>query len=277
MSSKEGRIKRRGIKGRKRHHILLILLLVIIGTFFVYREFSKEGIRPRIPKHVQPEKKHKIFPKIAIVIDDLGPSKNAAMSVFNINASLTLSIFPHETYAAWIANEGHRRGYDVIGHIPMEAKEPHSLGKGGLYTWMTDSEIRETLEGDLISLPHIKGVSNHMGSAFTEDERAVHILLSVLKEHGFFFLDSLTTHNSVGIRLAREQGIKALTRDIFLDNEDNSEYIEKQWGEAVKIAKKRGYAIILAHPKEATIRFLKETLPKNEVTVVPLSGLITPP
>jgi polysaccharide deacetylase 2 family uncharacterized protein YibQ len=273
MPSKEGRIKRRKIKGRKNRHILLILLLVVIGTFFIYREFSKEDIQPRVPKRVQPEERQKVLPKIAIIIDDLGSSKNAAISVFNINVSLTLSILPHEIYTVWIADEGHRRGYDVIGHIPMEAKEPHALGKGGLYTWMTDSEIRETLEGDLASIPYIKGISNHMGSAFTEDERVMHILLSVLKERGLFFLDSLTTPNSVGIKFARKQGIKALTRDIFLDNEDNPEYIEKQWERATKIAKKKGYAIILAHPRKNTVEFLKKALSKGEITAVPLSEL----
>lgn len=275
MSSKERRIKRRKIKGKRHYHILLILLLVVIGTFFIYREFSKEDIRPRIPKSIQPKEKHGGIPSVAIVIDDLGPNKNTAISVFSINAPLTISVFPQESYTVWIADEGHMRGYDVIGHIPMEAKEPHALGKGGLYTWMTDNEIRETLEQHIASIPHIKGVSSHMGSAFTEDERVMHILLSVLKESRLFFLDSLTTPNSVGIRLARERGIKALTRDIFLDNEDSPEHIEIQWGEAVKIAKKKGYAIVLAHPRKNTVEFLKKTLSNNEVTVVPLSELVT--
>jgi polysaccharide deacetylase 2 family uncharacterized protein YibQ len=275
MSSKEGRTKRKGFKGRKRHHILLILLLVVIGTFFIYREFSKEDIRPRVPKRVQPKEKHDGIARVAILIDDLGPNKNAAISVFSINAPLTLSIFPQETYTAWIADEGYKRGYEIIGHIPMEAKEPHALGKGGLYIWMTDSEIRETLKEDINSIPHIKGVSSHMGSAFTEDERAMHILLSVLKERRFFFLDSFTTPKSIGVKLANERGVKALTRDIFLDNEDNAEYIERQWEKAVKIAKKKGYAIILAHPRKNTVEFLKKTLSNNEVKVVPLSELVT--
>ena len=65
-----------------------------------------------------------------------------------------------------------------------------------------------------------------------------------------------------------------LKRDIFLDDKDTPDYIKVRWQEAVKIAQKQGHAIILAHPRENTIRFLKEVLPKNEVKIVPLSDLL---
>src|SRR3990167_2670337 len=92
MSSKE-RIKRRKSKGKRHYHILLILFLALIGVFFLYKEFSKEGIKPvKTVKPVQPEKKHKALPKVALVIDELGPSKKAAQDILGINGSFTLSI-----------------------------------------------------------------------------------------------------------------------------------------------------------------------------------------
>lgn len=279
MSSKKRRIKK-----KKHYRILFIALLIVIAIFYFYKESGKEELQPEILRQVQPKEKHEILPiqprekhgmlpKVAIVIDDLGHNKKSALRLFNINASLTLSILPHKPFTVWIANEGHRRGHDIIGHIPMEAKEPLSLGKGGLYAWMTDDEIRETLEEGLNSIPHIKGVSNHMGSAFTEDERTMDVVISVLKEEGLFFLDSFTTPRSVGARLAREQGIKTLKRDIFLDNKNNPAYIEAQWKKLVKVAEKKGYAVAIAHQKKNTIEFLEKILSKNEVIVVPLSKL----
>lgn len=268
---------RRRIKTKKHRHILLILLLIVAATFFLYEEFSKKDLKPRISRQVQPKKRPEPLPKVAIVIDDLGPSKKAAVNVLNINASLTLSILPHETYTEWIAEKGQSLGYDVIGHIPMEAGEPYRLGKGGLYTWMTDYEILETLVEDLDSIPYIKGISNHMGSAFTKDERAMYVVISGLKERKLFFLDSLTTPKSVSIKLAREQGVKTLKRDIFLDYKDSPDDIEAQWEKLIKIAQKKGYAVTLAHPRKNTVEFLKKTLPSNKVTVVPLSELAVSP
>lgn len=258
---------------------MLILFLVIIGTFFLYNEFSKEPVRPLDTlKEPQPEKEEEVtvLPRMCIVLDDLGPSKRAALRALGLNVSVTLSILPQETFSKWIAEEGHRRGFEIIGHIPMEAKTPHKLGKGGLYTWMTDEEIQETLEADIKSIPHISGVSNHMGSAFTEDERAMAVVMSVINEHGLFFLDSLTTSNSVSEMVAAMRKVKILKRDIFLDNEDDPDYIRSQWDKAIKRAMKKGYVIVLAHPRKNTIEFLKERFAKNEVEIVPLSELLAP-
>ncbi|MBI4697723.1 MAG: divergent polysaccharide deacetylase family protein [Nitrospirae bacterium] len=265
---------RRKTKKSKRHyHIILILVLIILGIFFLYREIGKQEYKPRkVSRQTQPEEIKKI-PKIALIIDDLGHNKKAALKILEIKAPLTLSILPHEPYSSWIASEGHQEGHDLIGHIPMEAKEPHKLGKGGLYLWMTDNEIRENLRESLLSIPHIKGVSNHMGSAFTEDKRALSVVISALKERNLFFLDSLTSPHSAGLKIAKEHGIKALKRDVFLDDENTPDYMETQWDKAVKIAKGRGYAIVLAHPKEDTIKFLQKHLPDNEVKIVPLSEL----
>ncbi len=275
--------RRRKTRYKKHYHILFILLLIVAVTFFLYEESGKEDLQGKkdpkseISRQVQPEEIAEHIPKVAIVIDDLGPSKKAALKVFDIKAPLTLSIFPHKTYTKWIAEQGHRLGYDVIGYIPMEASKPYRLDKGGLYTWMTDYEIRETLKEALDSIPHIKGVSNHMGSAFTKDERTMYAAISVLKEYGLFFLDSFTTPESAGIKIATEHKVKTLKRDIFLDYKDSPDYIEARWEELIKLARRKGYAIAIAHPRKITVEFLKNALPSNEVMVVPLSELLVSP
>jgi len=259
-------------KSRKRH-IFLILLLIVTATFFLYKEFGKEDIQREISELFKPAKKPDSLAKVAIVIDDLGSSRKIAQEVLNIKAPLTLSIIPHEIYTEWIAEEGHKLGHNIIGHIPMEAKEPYKLGKGGLFTWMTDREIIDTLKEGIDSIPYIRGVSNHMGSAFTEDERAMNVLLSSLKKHRLFFLDSLTTPQSIAIKIAKAEGIKILQRDIFLDRKDTPEHMKSQWEKLLRVAKERGYAIAQVHPQENTIEFLKNVVSNNEVKLVPVSEL----
>ena len=265
----------------KKHHIIFILFLIIAAVFFLYEEFGKEKKPKGPPRVTKPDKKTEMVlpgpsrPKAAIVIDDLGPNKNAAKEVLDLKIPVTLSILPLQTYSAWIAEEGHRLGHDIIVHIPMEAEKSYKLGEGGLYTWMTDKEIAETLNKDILSIPHALGISNHMGSAFTQDERAMQVLISELKKKKLFFLDSLTSPKSVGFNLARMQGIKALNRDIFLDDKDDPAEIEAQWRKLIKIANKNGYAILLAHPRKNTIEFLQKILKNNnQVAVVPISDLV---
>ncbi|MEW6601995.1 MAG: divergent polysaccharide deacetylase family protein [Nitrospirota bacterium] len=275
-------------KKRRKHHIAFILLFIIAAVFFYVEEFHKEKIPGGIMDIFRPGRKpapppseeagtprRTALPKIAIVIDDLGPNKQTAEEVLKLNAPLTLSILPQQDYSAWIAKEGDRLGHDIMLHLPMEAERPLRLGKGGLYTWMTEAEISRTIEDDIRSVPHIKGVNNHMGSLLTRDERVMKTVMSELKSRRLFFLDSLTTPETAGFRLARAVGLRTARRNIFLDDSDDLRDIGVQWDKLIKEAKQRGHAIALGHPKKNTLAFLQKALRDNkEVTIVPVTELI---
>ncbi len=263
---------------------MLVFFLIIAGIFLFFEESGRDTgkkdpdpVKP--PEKIIPAQKEPAankLPKVAIVMDDLGPNRKRAEMVLELNAPLTLSILPHETYSKWIAKQGHRLGHDIIAHIPMEAVTPQNLGKGALTTGMSSKDIAVTLAGDIGSIPHISGINNHMGSAFTKDEQAMRAVIIELKKHRLFFLDSLTTGKSVAYKLAKAGGLAALRRDVFLDNDDDLQKIEVQWKRLLKIARKKGYAIALAHPRKNTVEFLRNALKNNkEVTIVPITELIS--
>jgi len=281
MPPRKRRVKK-NIKSSR--HLILILLLVLAGLFFLYRESGKEKPPSEILKPFKAEKTVPpsvpdlpvpvSLPKVAIVMDDLGHSKKKVMTLFAMKQPLTFSVLPLQRYSRWTAEEAHRRGHDVILHIPMEASIKMKLGEGGLYLNMSNSEIIEILETNINSLPFITGASSHMGSAFTRDKRAMGTVVSVLKDNDLFFLDSVTIADTVGYSMAKASGIEALRRDVFLDNIDDLKEIAHQWKRLVTIAKKEGYAIALAHPRKNTFDFLKKTLENNnEISVVPLTEL----
>jgi polysaccharide deacetylase 2 family uncharacterized protein YibQ len=277
---------RRRIKRKKKNrHIMLVLLLIIAGIFLLIKESDRDSILKKGTKTTRPNKITKPFPpakpelktlpRISIVMDDLGPNKKAAQDVLDLKIPLTLSILPQEVYSKWIAEEGHRLGLDIIGHIPMEAKKPLRLGNGGLYRWMTKKEIIDTLKTDFNSIPHIMGISTHMGSAFTEDKRVMNVMISELKKHRLFLLDSFTTPKSVGMDVAKSLGIKAIRRDVFLDDSSNPAEMKIQWNRMLKIAAEKDFAVVQAHPRKNTIAFLKKALSNNnEIKIVQLSELI---
>ena len=49
-----------------------------------------------------------------------------------------------------------------------------------------------------------------------------------------------------------------LSRDIFLDNIADVGYIHKQLQKAVALAKKKGQAIAIGHPRSTTVEALKQ-------------------
>ena len=228
---------------------------------------------PKVPKK-------KVGPRVAIVIDDLGCSKKRARELINLEAPITLSFFPLSRNSRKLAKEAFEKGKEVILHMPME---PYGFpetnpGKGALLMSMTEKELRGQIHGNLETIPYIKGVNNHMGSRFMEDDRRVGILIKELKARNLFFLDSRTTSKTVGYRIAKKLGIKTGQRDVFLDNNYNDEAeIRKNILKLAEIAKNEGKAVGIGHPYPCTIKSLREMIPKLKkrgIEVVPLSHIM---
>jgi polysaccharide deacetylase 2 family uncharacterized protein YibQ len=103
-------------------------------------------------------------------------------------------------------------------------------------------------------------------------------LMAELKARDLRFLDSLTSPKSVAYATAKEFGVKAAKRDVFLDNEgDNPSSIRKQFDELSRIAKERGKAIGIGHPHPATVSELRKWLAGAEdegIEIVPFSYLV---
>jgi len=85
-----------------------------------------------------------------------------------------------------------------------------------------------------------------------------------IKSHGQFYIDSLTSEESVAGSIAKENGVANLTRDVFLDNEQNKTYVRGQFMELIKVAKRKGSAIAIGHPYISTTDVLNEVIPDVE-------------
>jgi polysaccharide deacetylase 2 family uncharacterized protein YibQ len=141
----------------------------------------------------------------------------------------------------------------------------------------SDDEVRDRLNGYLEQLPKAVGANNHMGSGFTENPEKMRVVLGVLKENNLFFLDSITTPLTVGVKVAAELGMRHARRDVFLDNEQDEVYIRGQLTKAVARARKTGQAIAICHPHQETISTLAKILPmlsQQGIALVKISRLI---
>ena len=147
--------------------------------------------------------------------------------------------------------------------MPMEPKDypQRRLEKNGLLMTDSDDEINKQVNEYLRVIPYAVGANNHMGSRFTENEPKMQDVLQILKGRGLFFIDSVTTPHSVGLKLAREMGVKTAARNVFLDNVQDVAAIRKQIQQLARLAVKRGSAIGICHPHRATIQALAEELP----------------
>jgi len=221
----------------------------------------------------------KKIPKVAIVIDDIGFDIEKADELINMDLPITLAILPHLKYSSEIALRALAEGKEVLLHLPMEPKgyPDQKPGPGAIFTDMSDDEIIKIVKNDLRSVPGVKGVNNHMGSAFTENKEKMKVVLNLLKERELFFLDSKTSSKSVVYEAAKEIGIRYAKRTIFLDNKINEKAIRDQIRKVIAQAKARGKAIAIGHPHKATIQALMDmfiVFKENGLKVVPVSELL---
>lgn len=228
------------------------------------------------PPRIKPPPLRPPRPRLAIVVDDLGPDDRVAEELLRLDASITFSILPLQPHSRRIAQEAHAQGREVILHLPMEPrgfplKDP---GKGALFVAMSERELLRQLRKDLDAVPFIVGVNNHMGSRFMEHAAAVRLVLAELKKRGLFFLDSRTTAKTEGYQIARELALLAGERDLFLDNENDVHDIRAQLEGLIRLARDHGRAVGICHPYPATITALKGMITKIKaagIRIVPLS------
>jgi hypothetical protein len=218
-------------------------------------------------------------PKIAIVIDDLGGEKNISQELLQWNLPITFSILPFMLHSKTLAQEAHRKGKEVILHLPME---PHGYpqvkpGKGVLLEEMDEAGLLHQLSQDIEAVPYIQGVSNHMGSKLMEDPKKMRIVFSELKKRGLFFLDSRTTPETIGIQVAQSVGLNAMERSLFIDHSSDKEVIKQKLEQLIQRSLSTGKAVGIGHPHPSTIKILKEMVSKMKekgIEIVPLSAVM---
>ncbi len=215
-----------------------------------------------LKKHIQNPKKETAqtikkseTPKLAIILDDIA-FFNEVKKIKSLPFKITPSFFP--------PSKRHPNTYKYTKdfkvymiHLPMEAYHFARVESQTLETNDSLQTIEERIKKLKKLFPAAKYLNNHTGSKFTSNLKAMEKFLPVLKKYNLNFLDSRTSPNTKAQTAAKEFNMTLLSRDIFLDNIGDVSYIRHQLKEAVRISKKRGYAIAIGHPRKATFKALK--------------------
>jgi polysaccharide deacetylase 2 family uncharacterized protein YibQ len=218
----------------------------------------------------------------AIIIDDLGAKLEVARQLLRLPYPLTFSVLPHLRDSVETAAEARRAGHEVILHLPMEpeAGSHASPGEGEIRVGMTSFEVERILQSDLASVPQAVGVNNHMGSRATADPRLMAAVMRSLAEHHLYFVDSRTTAASVALEAARQQGLPAFYRSVFLDDIETVPYTLGQLRRFRRVLEEQGTALAIGHPYPTTIAALARFLPeleRDDVELAPASRLLRLP
>ncbi len=200
--------------------------------------------------------------RVAILFDDLGRSLREVEELESLGVPLAYAVLPFEPKTAEVAAELRRRGAEVLCHLPMEPKNGADPGPGALTREMGGRRLAEATRRALEAVPGAAGVNNHMGSGITADPEKMRAILSVLADRGLFFVDSRTSPDSVGYRVALDLGVPAAERRVFLDVDPSAEAVAAQFARLLDEARARGAAIAIGHPYPTTVAVLARELPR---------------
>ena len=236
-----------------RRLILFALLAVAVGIFAAFG-FRVKQVPPPPDRYA---------PLVALVLDDFGYTRKNLDALKDVDAPLTVAVLPDTPYSKAVCSFADENGLEVILHLPMEPEmETHHLEKDTIGSGMDDAAVKKIIANAFRSVPTASGMSNHMGSKATKDDRLMTVVLGDLKDRGMFFLDSFTTKRSVCEQAARKVGIPYLRRDVFIDNRLEGEYIKRQMEKLEQTAFTDGSAVGIGHDRGVTIDVLREVVPK---------------
>ncbi len=218
-------------------------------------------------------------PLLSLVIDDLGYSLRNGRAAIELNGNHTYAILPGVTHSKALAQHAHENNKEVILHLPMQSiGSESSLEPFALDETMSEEQLSEHVSSLLSQIPFVRGVNNHMGSYLTGFDFIMRPIMESI--HGYnpelYFLDSRTTPESVAYQQALNAGLPSISRDVFLDNENNLEAIRLQYKIWLAKAERRGWAIAIGHPYSNTLKVLQENLPdaQNHFRFMTISELI---
>jgi len=229
------------------------------------------------PALIAPFAKLGAKPKIIIIFDDMGIDPRAVDQVLQLPGPVTFSFLPYAKNVDKQAARAAARGDALMLHLPMEPESEADPGPHALRTGMTGVAFLRALDWNLSRFDGYVGVNNHMGSRLTADEELMQTTLAILKQRGLFFLDSLTTGDSVARAAGARVGAQVFARDVFLDADGGKESIIKQLALVEEIAIKTGYAVAIAHPRKETLEVIGPWLtsaPARGFELAPVTALV---
>ena len=185
---------------------------------------------------------------LIFIFDDAGHNLKQLEPFLKLPFPCTIAVLPGLEYSREAARRVRAAGKEAILHQPMQAINlSMDPGPGAITQGMSPDQIKATIRKNLAEVGPVSGLNNHEGSLITANRKAMEAVLAVTREKGIYFLDSRTNAATQAPAIAREMKMTIWERAVFLDNAQDRESIEEAVTGGLKIAEKKGAAIMIGH------------------------------
>lgn len=254
---------------KSRNKITHLLLITRIKPGAEIREKEKPEITfPKVKEketeavRIAPVEEKGTPPRIAIIIDDMGAYEFGPLELKRLGVPVTASVLFDSSRAEEVVRKLREYDIEMIIHLPMQPT--NSNGKvynpsEVITVNSTDQQIRSLIRKAREIVPMAEGLNNHEGSRVTADLPTMEKVMRVIKDEGLFFVDSRTTAQTVAYNVAREMGIHAAHKDVFLDHVQTYSHSIEQIRILVDLAIKNGKSIAIGHPFASTFQAIMDS------------------
>lgn len=199
-----------------------------------------------------PEHNEKAFvktgPRVAIVVDDTGNTTEPLAKWQAIDAPLTFSVMPYPPLSRQLAWQLYQSGYVIMIHVPTENSPPRSFsGKGQLSVDMSEQKVFSTLDQDLEAVPLATGMNNHQGGLGCNDLGLMTSMCRWAKARGMYVVDSSSSDRDKVTAAALAVGLPRRKNQVFIDHDNNPDYIRNAMRQLAGLARQNGTAIGICH------------------------------
>lgn len=203
-------------------------------------------------------------PRVAIIIDDLGYHLVNGRRALELPGPVSFSFLPGGPQTRTLAQRAHELGKDVLLHLPLQAEREESHAEPAeIHIDMSRARVGTVFDEALSAVPHAIGINSHRGSLLTRHPGHMQWLMEEIGQRdNLFFIDSYTHHGSVALQIARENGVIAIKRDVFLDPDPSPATVAREFERMKQLARQRGQVVAIGHPHPETLKLLEQQLPR---------------
>lgn len=234
------------------------------GKRTVIMTIGKNGTKVVKLAFVTSDKKSTPTREIALLLDDFGYSFSKMIRDFlTIDVPLTISIIPGLQFTGRVAEVAQVNKKEILVHMPMEPLYEKFDDDGfAIYCGQRPEVTSIRIKQAFSQIPSAIGMNNHQGSKATADEDLMQNVMSTIKYLDKSFVDSRTTANSVAYRIAKQTNVPCAESSMFLDNQDDPDYIQNQIENLLDIVNEKNWAIAIGHARKNTIEVLTQKIPE---------------
>ncbi|EOI4967527.1 divergent polysaccharide deacetylase family protein [Campylobacter coli] len=195
--------------------------------------------------------------RLVIIIDDMA-NISQVRALQALKLKLIPSFFPPDKNHIDTPKLALKFDFYMV-HLPLAAMNYTKPELDTLNPSDSEKRIFKKIQQVKKDFKDLKFINNHTGSLFTSDEKAMKKLYKAFEKEELIFVDSKTIASSKAPKVAKALGQIYIQRDVFLDNRDDVAYIKNQLIEAVRLAKQKGFAIAIGHPRKNTFKALEQS------------------